>query len=85
MKTRERQLRTIQRAYQTIMRDWRNDGDVRFITNVIMCHCSKRATKLHNLIKLLETGREVRRHQFDMFKFRIDGNVHIVDFLDDIG
>jgi len=81
MTTRKQKLTAAQKAYQTITRNWRGDREIQFIANVIFCNCSKAATKLKNLIKLLDTGHEVRSAQFDLFRIRVDGELHDIDEL----
>lgn len=80
MKTQK--LTAAQKAYRIITHDWKADNDIQFVANVIFCNCSKAATKLKNLIKLLDNGHEVRSAQFDLFKIRIDGWLHDISYLD---
>lgn len=83
MSTTNKKLTATQKAYQALCQIENGiDADIRFVANVIFTSCSKPATKLKNLFKLLDAGCEVRSAQFDLFKIRVDGELHDINYLD---
>jgi hypothetical protein len=55
-----------------------------FTVNVIMNGCGKPATKLKNLLKLVNTGHNVRHAQFETCAVIVDGEMQWFSALDDI-